>query len=193
MMKKLMIALVAFFLVGCGQATNDVSQLEPDTVDQEEVQETEETEEETEEESTQAESSDNVNPETANAPTETQPADVQTESAIVQSQPVQETAQVEPAPVQQAPAAVSEEDLAYDGDLGDADLYPNQPMFIDGVLYSGDTSGVPADMITTAGDLRVLGYTVYELTFEEYNQLMQDVNNGVIPYEEVMSHYLNNY
>lgn len=118
----------------------------------------------------------------------------QQKSMIGQSQPDQDSSETEEIPAyEEEPPYESEEDLAYDGDLGDADLFPNQPMFIDGVLHSGDTSGVPSEMIITAEDLRSGGYTVYELSDEDYDRLMQDINNSVITYEEALSHYLNNY
>lgn len=186
-MKKTIILLAALFLVGCGQATNGVSQLELETVNQEEVQKTEETKEEkeaeeAEEEDSQTEVSSSQDVESAGEHLNAQPEDVQKESVISESEPEQVSVSSE-----------TEEDLAYDGDLGDSDLYPNQPMFIDGVLHSGDTSGVAADMIVTADELRASGYTVYELSYEDYERLMQDINNSVIPYEEAMSHYFSNY
>ena len=189
-----MILLAALVMVGCGQATNDVSQLDQETINQEEVQKTEETkeekdgEEEAEEEASQTEASSSQDLESAGEQLDAQPEDVQKENMAGQSEPdqVSSLSQVES-------IYESEEDLAYDGDLGDPDLYPNQPMFIDGVLHSGDTSGITADMIITAEDLRSGGYTVYELSDEDYDRLMQDINNSVISYEEALSHYLSNY
>lgn len=191
-MKKLMILFAALFLVGCGQATDEVTPLEPETVEQEEVQETEETEVETEDEAEEEASPEEVSSEeaaTAGDQLGAQADDDPEEDTAVQP----ETVQNQNPSVSEEAAVESEEDLDYDGDLGDADLYPDQPMFIDGVLHSGDTSGVSADMIVTADDLRAGGYTVYELSQEDYNQLVQDINNGVIPYEEALSHYLSNY
>lgn len=191
-MKKLMILFAALFLVGCGQATDEVTPLEPETVEQEEVQETEETEVETEDEAEEEASPEEVSSEeaaTAGAQLGAQAEDDPEEDTAVQP----ETVQNQNPSVSEEAAVESEEDLDYDGDLGDADLYPDQPMFIDGVLHSGDTSGVSADMVVTADDLRAGGYTVYELSQEDYNQLIQDINNGVIPYEEALSHYLSNY
>lgn len=191
-MKKLMILFAALFLVGCGQATDEVTPLEPETVEQEEVQETEETEVETEDEAEEEASPEEVSSEeaaTAGEQLSAQADDDQEEDTAVQP----ETVQNQNPSVSEEAAVESEEDLDYDGDLGDADLYPDQPMFIDGVLHSGDTSGVSADMVVTADDLRAGGYTVYELSQEDYNQLIQDINNGVIPYEEALSHYLSNY
>lgn len=187
-MKKLMILFAALFLVGCGQATDEVTPLEPETVQQEEVQETEETEVETEDEAEEEASPEEVSSEEA-ATAGAQADDDQEEDTAVQP----ETVQNQNPSVSEEAAVESEEDLDYDGDLGDADLYPDQPMFIDGVLHSGDTSGVSADMVVTADELRAGGYTVYELSQEDYNQLIQDINNGVIPYEEALSHYLSNY
>lgn len=191
-MKKLMILFAALFLVGCGQATDEVTPLEPETVEQEEVQETEETEVETEDEAEEEASPEEVSSEeaaTAGDQLGAQADDPEEDTAV---QP--ETVQNQNPSVSSEEAAVeSEEDLDYDGDLGDADLYSDQPMFIDGVLHSGDTSGVSADMVVTADELRAGGYTVYELSQEDYNQLVQDINNGVIPYEEALSHYLSNY
>lgn len=191
-MKKLMILFAALFLVGCGQATDEVTPLEPETVEQEEVQETEETEVETEDEAEEEASPEEVSSEeaaTAGDQLGAQADDDPEEDTAVQP----ETVQNQNPSVSEEAAVESEEDLDYDGDLGDADLYPDQPMFIDGVLHSGDTSGVSADMVVTADDLRAGGYTVYELSQEDYNQLIQDINNGVIPYEEALSHYLSNY
>lgn len=191
-MKKLMILFAALFLVGCGQATDEVTPLEPETVEQEEVQETEETEVETEDEAEEEASPEEVSSEeaaTAGDQLGAQADDDPEEDTAVQP----ETVQNQNPSVSEEAAVESEEDLDYDGDLGDADLYPDQPMFIDGVLHSGDTSGVSADMVVTADDLRAGGYTVYELSQEDYNQLVQDINNGVIPYEEALSHYLSNY
>lgn len=191
-MKKLMILFAALFLVGCGQATDEVTPLEPETVEQEEVQETEETEVETEDEAEEEASPEEVSSEeaaTAGDQLGAQADDDPEEDTAVQP----ETVQNQNPSVSEEAAVESEEDLDYDGDLGDADLYPDQPMFIDGVLHSGDTSGVSADMVVTADDLRAGGYTVYELSQEDYNQLIQDINSGVIPYEEALSHYLSNY
>lgn len=191
-MKKLMILFAALFLVGCGQATDEVTPLEPETVEQEEVQETEETEVETEDEAEEEASPEEVSSEeaaTAGDQLGDQADDDPEEDTAVQP----ETVQNQNPSVSEEAAVESEEDLDYDGDLGDADLYPDQPMFIDGVLHSGDTSGVSADMVVTADDLRAGGYNVYELSQEDYNQLIQDINNGVIPYEEALSHYLSNY
>ncbi len=191
-MKKLMILFAALFLVGCGQATDEVTPLEPETVEQEEVQETEETEVETEDEAEEEASPEEVSSEeaaTAGDQLGAQADDDPEEDTAVQP----ETVQNQNPSVSEEAAVESEEDLDYDGDLGDADLYPDQPMFIDGVLHSGDTSGVSADMVVTADELRAGGYTVYELSQEDYNQLVQDINNGVIPYEEALSHYLSNY
>lgn len=191
-MKKLMILFAALFLVGCGQATDEVTPLEPETVEQEEVQETEETEVETEDEAEEEASPEEVSSEeaaTAGDQLGAQADDDPEEDTAVQP----ETVQNQNPSVSEEAAVESEEDLDYDGDLGDADLYPDQPMFIDGVLHSGDTSGVSADMVVTADELRAGGYTVYELSQEDYNQLIQDINNGVIPYEEALSHYLSNY
>lgn len=191
-MKKLMILFAALFLVGCGQATDEVTPLEPETVEQEEVQETEETEVETEDEAEEEASPEEVSSEEA-ATAGDQLGD-QADGDPEEDTAVQpETVQNQNPSVSEEAAVESEEDLDYDGDLGDADLYPDQPMFIDGVLHSGDTSGVSADMVVTADDLRAGGYNVYELSQEDYNQLIQDINNGVIPYEEALSHYLSNY
>lgn len=191
-MKKLMILFAALFLVGCGQATGEVTPLEPETVEQEEVQETEETEVETEDEAEEEASPEEVSSEEA-ATAGDQLGD-QADGDPEEDTAVQpETVQNQNPSVSEEAAVESEEDLDYDGDLGDADLYPDQPMFIDGVLHSGDTSGVSADMVVTADDLRAGGYNVYELSQEDYNQLIQDINNGVIPYEEALSHYLSNY
>lgn len=191
-MKKLMILFAALFLVGCGQATDEVTPLEPETVEQEEVQETEETEVETEDEAEEEASPEEVSSEEA-ATAGDQLGD-QADGDPEEDTAVQpETVQNQNPSVSEEAAVESEEDLDYDGDLGDADLYPDQPMFIDGILHSGDTSGVSADMVVTADDLRAGGYNVYELSQEDYNQLIQDINNGVIPYEEALSHYLSNY
>lgn len=187
-----MILFAALFLVGCGQATDEVTPLEPETVEQEEVQETEETEVETEDEAEEEASPEEVSSEeaaTAGDQLDAQADDDPEEDTAVQP----ETVQNQNPSVSEEAAVESEEDLDYDGDLGDADLYPDQPMFIDGVLHSGDTNGVSADMVVTADELRAGGYTVYELSQEDYNQLVQDINNGVIPYEEALSHYLSNY
>lgn len=192
-MKKLMILFAALFLVGCGQATDEVTPLEPETVEQEEVQETEETEVETEDEAEEEASPEEVSSEeaaTAGDQLGDQADDDPEEDTAVQPETVQNQ---NPSVSSEEAAVESEEDLDYDGDLGDADLYPDQPMFIDGVLHSGDTSGISADMVVTADELRAGGYTVYELSQEDYNQLVQDINNGVIPYEEALSHYLSNY
>lgn len=191
-MKKLMILFAALFLVGCGQATDEVTPLEPETVEQEEVQETEETEVETEDEAEEEASPEEVSSEEA-ATAGDQLGD-QADGDPEEDTAVQpETVQNQNPSVSEEAAVESEEDLDYDGDLGDANLYPDQPMFIDGILHSGDTSGVSADMVVTADDLRAGGYNVYELSQEDYNQLIQDINNGVIPYEEALSHYLSNY
>lgn len=193
-MKKLTILFAALFLVGCGQATDEVTPLEPETVEQEEVQETEEKEEEaeTEEEAEEEVSQAGVSSEeaaTAGEQFDAQAEDVPEENTAAQSEPVQVSSVSE----EEEAVVESEEDLDYDGDLGDADLYPNQPMFIDGVLHSGDTSGVSADMVVTSDELRAGGYTIYVLSQEDYNQLIQDINDGVIPPEEALSHYLSNY
>lgn len=191
-MKKLMIFFAALFLVGCGQATDEVTPLEPETVEQEEVQETEETEVETEDEAEEEASPEEVSSEEAATASDQlgdqADGDPEEDTAV---QP--ETVQNQNPSVSEEAAVESEEDLDYDGDLGDADLYPDQPMFIDGVLHSGDTSGVSSDMVVTADELRASGYTIYVLSQEDYNQLIQDINNGVIPYEEALSHYLSNY
>lgn len=110
-------------------------------------------------------------------------------SMIGQSELVQDSSELEEMP----PTYESEENLDYAGDLGDSDLYPDQPVFIDGVLHSGDTSDIPSDMAVTADELRVAGYTIYELSYGDYDRLMQEINDGVIPHEEALSHYLSNY
>lgn len=193
-MKKLMILFAALFLVGCGQATDDVTPLEPETVEQEEVQEIEvkeeevETEDETEDEASPVEISSGE-AETAGEQLGAQPEVAQKENMTGES----EMTQNQTPAVSEKATYESEEDLDYEGDLRDADLYPDQPMFIDGVLHSGDTSGVSSDMVVTADELRASGYTIYVLSQEDYNQLIQDINNEVIPYEEALSHYLSNY
>ena len=110
-------------------------------------------------------------------------------SMIGQSELVQDSSELEEMP----PTYESEENLDYAEDLGDSDLYPDQPVFIDGVLHSGDTSDIPSDMAVTADELRVAGYTIYELSYGDYDRLMQEINDGVIPHEEALSHYLSNY
>lgn len=115
-------------------------------------------------------------------------------SMIGQSESVPDSSQSEEMPTfEEGAVQESEKDLHYDGDLGDSGLYPDQPMFIDGVLYSGDTNGIPSDLTVTADDLRASGYTVYELSYGDYDRLMQEIRDSVIPHEEALSHYLSNY
>lgn len=115
-------------------------------------------------------------------------------SMIGQSESVPDSSQSEEMPTfEEGAVQESEKDLHYDGDLGDSGLYPDQPMFIDGVLYSGDTNGIPSDLTVIADDLRASGYTVYELSYGDYDRLMQEIRDSVIPHEEALSHYLSNY
>lgn len=100
---------------------------------------------------------------------------------ISQSQPVQEF------------YSADEYGPSYATGLAYYDLYPDQPMFVDGILHTGDTTGVSPEKIITADELRSRNYTVYEFSFEMFDQLMEDVDNRVIVYEEVFHHYISNY
>ncbi len=72
-------------------------------------------------------------------------------------------------------------------------LIPNQPMFINGMLYSGDVQSASPEEIDSLEDLRAQGYEVYPLTYEEYHQLLEDIPAYNLTSEDMYEFFLYNY
>lgn len=66
---------------------------------------------------------------------------------------------------------------------------PDQAMFVNGVLYSGET----LEEMSSAEELRAQGYDVHELTAEEFDRLRQDMDELGITNENLLEYYLSNY
>ncbi|ANU28270.1 hypothetical protein I858_014860 [Planococcus versutus] len=66
---------------------------------------------------------------------------------------------------------------------------PDQAMFVNGVLYSGET----LEEMSSAEELRAQGYEVHELTAEKFDKLRQDMDEFGITNENLHEYYLSNY
>lgn len=66
---------------------------------------------------------------------------------------------------------------------------PDQAMFVDGVLYSGES----LKEMSSAEELRAQGYDVHELTAEEFDRLSRDMDEFGITNENLLEYYLSNY
>lgn len=66
---------------------------------------------------------------------------------------------------------------------------PDQAMFVNGVLYSGET----LEEMSSAEELRAQGYDVHELTVKEFDKLKRDMDEFGITNENLLEYYLSNY